>query len=111
MLFALIPAHTADATTGLKVHPCNGAIERTLAREHPPGRQAYVGAIKAEPDTTNHLSQVLLTKVGVSIGDAGLGAVEARLDARHQCILLEWRLAGVGPRQWCGIAHGYSFLF
>jgi hypothetical protein len=95
MHLALVAAYHAGLYTRLQRSARRGKVEGGLAREDPAGRQAHVGAIAAEADAADHRLHLRLREVGIGVGGAGLGAVEARLDAFDECVYIHGWLAGV----------------
>src|SRR5262249_40817443 len=93
---ALVAAHPARLSAGLQRGARRRGLEGSLARENITSCQAQIGAIEVEADAANHCLHLLLAKVGVGIGGAGLGAVEARSDAFYECRFIHGWLVEVG---------------
>jgi hypothetical protein len=111
VVLALVAAHFAGERAGLERGARRRGFKGDLAREDPTGRQAHVRAIQAQADAADHLLQVLLlAQVGVHIGGAGLGAVEARPDTLHERLHIHGRLAGVGLNHRRGVRHLWPSL-
>src|SRR5689334_13249514 len=104
MLLALITTQLARQRTGLEGGARHGGVKGGLAGEDPPGRQADICAVEAEADATDHRLHLLLAQVGVGVGTARLGAVEACLNALREHLWIYGWLAGVGFSQQIGRA-------
>ena len=105
MLLTLVAAQFTGEGAGLESGARHGGLEGGLAREDSSGCQAEVGAVQAEADAANHVRYILLGKIGVNVGSAGLLAIDARLNAFRECVHMYMRLAGVGWDQRRGVGH------
>src|SRR5215469_12945794 len=110
MVLAFVTTHFAGLHAGLESGARRRGVEGSLAREDPSGRLADVGAIEAEADAADHRLYLRLREVRVGVGGAGLGTVEARLDAFHERVRIHGWLTEVGLGQWCSVRHGCSLL-
>src|SRR5690242_9365408 len=106
---ALVAAVLADGYAGLQQWPSDVEVICRLAAHHRDGGAADIGAVQAQPDTRDHLGQVLLAQVGVDVGDAGLCAVAERVDGGCQQVGVDADGAWVGVQQLPRVAHGPSF--
>src|SRR5215469_3703601 len=110
MVLAFVTTHFAGLHAGLESGARRRGVEGSLAREDPSGRLADVGAIEAEADAADHRLHLRLREIRVGVGGAGLGTVEARLDAFHERDRIHGWLTEVGLGQWCSVRHGCSLL-
>lgn len=66
--------------------PCELRHELRLPADNPAGRNANVAAVLTQRDATNHSRNVWLTEASVGARSTALSAIEARVDARDQCV-------------------------
>ena len=109
MPLTLVPADSACPGAGLESGTCHLCVESRLARHYLAGGFAHPGTVEAEPYAAYQRLHILLTEAGVRAGGAGLGAVEASLDALHQDGLVHRGLGGVGLDHLLDVSHG-NFL-
>jgi hypothetical protein len=109
MPLTLVPADSACPSAGLKSGTCHLCVESRLARQYLAGGFAHLGTVEAEPYAAYQHLYILLTEVRVRAGGAGLGAVEASLDALYQGGLVHCGLVGVRLDHLSDVSHG-TFL-
>src|SRR5829696_5084585 len=111
VLLALLAAQAASPRASLQDSLSQFHIEGRLPGEDLSGRVADVGAVEVEPYAADQHLQVLLTQTGVGAGGAGLGAVEAGLDALHQRFCLRSGIARGRLDYPSGVGHVASPFF
>ena len=103
------PSHPASLGASLQGGLRYLRVKGRLAGEDLAGRVAHVGAVKVEADAASQHLYILLTEAGVGAGGAGLGAVEAGLDALNQCLGIHGGFVRVRLDHPSSISHVYSF--
>jgi len=108
VVMALLSTGAAHRFAGLELGLCGGRIEFGLACEYAAGRLAHVRAVKTQPDASAHLGDVILGKVGIGAGRAGLSAGHACLDAFDEQLAVQGAWPTVGLKQRLGLGHDSS---
>jgi hypothetical protein len=105
VVMALLGTGVAHHFARLELGTCGGRIEFGLACEYAAGSLAHVRAVKTEPDASAHLGDVVLGKVGIGAGRAGLSAGHACLDAFDEQLAVKGAWPTMGLKQRRGLGH------
>src|SRR3954471_1865845 len=106
---ALVAAGPARRGAGLQDRAGQVRVVAGVPREHPASGVADVGAVEVGADARPQLGDHLLAQAGVGAGRAGLRALEARLDAGDELLLVDTPEVGrVGVEHLAGNGHGCS---
>jgi len=108
VVMALLGTGVAHRFARLELGLCGGRIEFGLACEYAAGRLAHVRAVKTEPDASAHFGDVVLGKVGIGAGRAGLSAGHACLDAFDEQLAVQGAWPMMGLKQRRGLGHDSS---
>ena len=89
MPLALISTGTARCGAGLDGRTEDAEIELRLARHHPAGGVAEIGAVKTQSNAADHVSDVLLGETRVGARGARGRAVDAVVNAAKKRLALD----------------------
>ena len=89
VLLAFLGAGTARCLTRLEQSTVQGNVGARLTGQDPTGDLADVGAVLVQANALGQLRHHVFGQAGVRAGGAGLGALEAGLDACGELLLVD----------------------
>jgi len=101
----LVAAALADCRAGLEERRDDVGVVLRLAADDTGGRDAYIGAVQAEPDAPDHLGYVLLAQVTTGVGYARLGAIVECVDRGGQQAGIDVETDRAGTQHLPCVAH------
>ena len=107
MSLTLVPATRADRRARLEQGARDAGVVGRHAACDPHGGSADICAVQAQPDAGDHLGDVLIAQVSVSISGARLSAVVERVDGGGEQFGVD-RGGGLGVQDLLCVAHVVS---
>jgi hypothetical protein len=107
---AFFAASGTCLTASLQLPARDRRVVLGLASEHPPRRATDVIAVQVQPDALAKVLNVILRQASVSARCAGLGALDARFDARGEQAAIDMAWPGMCVEHGLGVWHGFSYV-